>query len=77
VKPWLAVTEKLRDHKINYGGKGLIVEESRRNQLDAKLKEMIKQFEEAETKRNKPMTQPGTCNAIRRREGEREKRFSF
>jgi hypothetical protein len=53
------------------------VEESKRNQLDAKLKEMIKQFERAEAKRNKPMTQPGTGNAIRRREGEEEKRFSF
>ena len=53
------------------------MEENRRNRLDAKLNEMIKQSEEAEAKRNKPMTQPGTCNAISRREGEREKRFSF
>jgi len=55
--------------------KELIVEENRRNQLDAKLKEMIKHFEQAEAKRKKPMTQSGTGNAIRRREGEKAKRF--
>ena len=51
------------------------MEENRRNQLDAKLKEMIKHLEQAEAKRKKPITQPGTGNAIRRREGERPKRF--
>jgi hypothetical protein len=51
------------------------VEENRRNQLDAKLKEMIKHFEQAEAKRKKPITQSGTGNAIRRREGEKAKRF--
>ena len=55
--------------------KELIVEENRRNQLDAKLKEMIKHFEQAEAKRKEPMTQSGTGNAIRRREGEKAKRF--
>ena len=53
------------------------MEENRRNQLDAKLKEMMKHFEQAEAKRKEPMTQSGTGNAIRRREGEKEKRFSF
>jgi regulator of replication initiation timing len=53
----------------------LIVEENRRNQLDAKLKEMIKHFEQAEAKRKEPMTQSGTGNAIRRREGQKVKRF--
>ena len=51
------------------------MEENRRNQLDAKLKEMIKHFEQAETKRKEPMTQSSTGNAIRRREGEKAKRF--
>jgi hypothetical protein len=52
------------------------VEENRRNQLDAKLKEMIKHFEQAEAKRKEPRTtQSGTGNAIRRREGEKAKRF--
>jgi len=55
--------------------KKLIVEENRRNQLDAKLKEMIKHFEQAEAKRKEPVTQSGTGNAIRRREGEQAKRF--
>jgi hypothetical protein len=50
------------------------MEENRRSQLDAKLKEMIKHFEQAEAKRKEPMTS-GTGNAIRRREGEKAKRF--
>jgi hypothetical protein len=53
-----------------------IVEERRRNQLDAKLREMIKHFDQAEAKRNEPITQSGTGNGIRRRQGEKDKRFS-
>jgi hypothetical protein len=51
------------------------VEENRRNQLDAKLKEMIKHLDQAEAKRKEPVTQSATGNAIRRREGEKAKRF--
>jgi hypothetical protein len=51
------------------------VEENRRNQLNAKLKEMIKHFDQAEAKRKEPVTQSGAGNAIRRREGEKAKRF--
>jgi hypothetical protein len=54
----------------------LIVEENRRNQLGVKLKEMIKHFDQAEAKRKEPLTQSGTGNGIRRREGEKDKRFS-
>ena len=53
-----------------------MVEENRRNQLNAKLREMIKHLDRAEAKRNKPIPLSGTGNAIRRREGERDKRFS-
>lgn len=56
--------------------KELILEENRRNQLDAKLKEMIKNLDQAEAKRKEPVTQSATGNAIRRREGEKAKRFS-
>ena len=52
------------------------MEEKRRKQLDEKLKEMIKHFDQAEAKRNAPITQSGTGNGIRRREGEKDKRFS-
>ncbi len=52
------------------------MEENRRNQLDAKLKEMIKNLDQAEAKRKEPVTQSATGNAIRRREGEKAKRFS-
>jgi len=56
--------------------KELIVEENRRNQLDVKLKEMIEHFDQAEARRKDPITQSGTGNGIRRREGEKDKRFS-
>jgi hypothetical protein len=56
--------------------KEIVVEENRRNQLDAKLKEMIKDFEQAEAKQKERIRQSGTGNGIRRREGEKEKRFS-
>jgi hypothetical protein len=62
--------------KYNKEKKDFIVEENRRNQLNAKLREMIKHLDQAEAKRNKPMPLSGTGNAIRRREGERDKRFS-
>ena len=52
------------------------MEENRRNQLGAKLKEMIKHFDQAEAKRKEPITRSGTGNGIRRREGEKDKRFS-
>ena len=55
--------------------KGLIVEENIRNQLGAKLKEMIKHLDQAEAKRKEPITQSGTGNTIRRREGEKANRF--
>jgi len=52
------------------------LEENVRNQLDAKLKEMIKNLDQAEAKRKEPVTPSATGNAIRRREGEKAKRFS-
>ena len=55
--------------------KELIVEENRRNQLDAELKEMIKNLDQAEAKRKEAMPESGTGNAIRRRGGEKAKRF--
>ena len=63
---------------INYFNekKDDIVAENRRNELNAKLKEMIKNLDQAEAKRNKPVTLSGTGNAIRRREGEKDRRFS-
>ena len=68
-----SLKETIKCHKEK---KELIVEENRRNQLDAKLKEMIKQFERSEVKRNEPIKQSATGNGLRRREGEKAKRFS-
>jgi len=47
-----------------------------RNQLDAKLKKMLDHHVQAKAKKMKPITQSGTGNVIRRRAGEKEKRFS-
>ena len=50
--------------------------EGTRNQLDAKLKKMLDQLGQAKAKKRNPITQTGTGNIIRRRAGEKEKRFS-
>ena len=47
-----------------------------RNQLEIKLKEMLSQFDQVKAKENQPRTRSGTGNIIRRRAGEKEKRFS-
>ncbi|MFC1869419.1 hypothetical protein ACFL0H_14980 [Thermodesulfobacteriota bacterium] len=46
------------------------------NQLEVKLKRMLDQFDEAKAKQKQPIPQSGTGNIIRRRAGEKEKRFS-
>ena len=57
--------------------KGAIMNEGERNQLDAKLKKMLDHFDQARAKKKQPMHQSGTGNIIRRRKGEKEKRFSI
>ena len=47
-----------------------------RNQLEAKLKKMLDHLDQAKAKKMKPIPQTGTGNIIRRRAGEKEKRFS-
>jgi len=49
--------------------------ESTRNQLDEKLKKMLDHFDQAEAKQKQPTLKPGTGNTIRRRKGEKDKRF--
>ena len=56
--------------------KGAIVNEGTRNQLEVKLKKMLNHFDQAKAKQKQPIPQPGTGNIIRRREGEKERRFS-
>jgi hypothetical protein len=51
------------------------MEEDKRNRLEAKLKKMIKHFDEAEAERKQPAVRSGRGNVIRRREGQKEKRF--
>ena len=56
--------------------KGAIMNEGTRNQLEVKLKKMINHFDQIKAKQKQPIPQPGTGNIIRRRKGEKEKRFS-
>ena len=56
--------------------KGAIVNEGTRNQLEVKLKKMLNHFDQAKAKQKLPIRQAGTGNIIRRREGEKERRFS-
>ena len=51
--------------------------EGTRNRLEAKLKKMFNHLDQAKTKQNQPIPQQGTGNIIRRRKGEKEKRFSI
>ena len=51
--------------------------EGTRNQLEAKLKKMLNHLDQAKTKQKQPISQSGTGNIIRRRAGEKEKRFSI
>ena len=48
-----------------------------RNQLEVKLKKMLNHLDQAKVKQNQPIPQPGTGNIIRRRQGEKDKRFSI
>jgi hypothetical protein len=51
--------------------------EGTRNQLDAKLKKMLDNLDQAKAKKRKPITQSGTGNIISRRAGKKERRFSI
>jgi hypothetical protein len=58
--------------------KGAKMNEGTRNQLEVKLKEMLLiQLDQAKAKQKLRIPQPGTGNIIRRREGEKDKRFSI
>jgi hypothetical protein len=47
-----------------------------RNQLEVELKKMLNHLDQAKAKQNQPIHQSGTGNIIRRRQGEKDKRFS-
>ena len=57
--------------------KGAIMNEGTLNQLEVKLKKMLNHLDQAKAKQKQPIPQPGTGNIIRRREGEKDKRFSI
>ena len=45
------------------------------NKLEAELKKLINHFDQIKAKKKQPIPLAGTGNIIRRRAGEREKRF--
>ena len=51
------------------------MEETKRIQLEAKLKKMLEQLDRPQDKAKKPRPYCGTGNVIRRRKGEKDKRF--
>ena len=51
--------------------------EGTRNQLEVKLKKMLNHFDQANAEQKQPMPLPGSGNIIRRRKGEKDKRFSI
>ena len=46
-----------------------------RNELDVELKKTLDHLDQAKAKQKKPIPQSGTGNIIRRRKGEKDKRF--
>jgi hypothetical protein len=57
--------------------KGEKMNEGTRNQLETKLKKMLNHLDQAKAKQQQPIRQSGTGNIIRRRAGEKERRFSI
>ena len=56
--------------------KGAIMNKGTQNQLEVKLKKMLNHFDQDKAKQKQPIPQSGAGNIIRRRAGEKEKRFS-
>ena len=57
--------------------KGARMNEGTRNQLEVQLKKMLNHLDQAKAKQKQPTHQSGTGNIIRRRAGEKEKRFAI
>ena len=51
--------------------------EGTRNELELRLKKMLNHLDRAKAKQTESITQSGNGNIIRRRAGEKEKRFSI
>ena len=54
-----------------------IMIEDTRNQLEVKLKKMLHRLDQAKGNQKQSISEPGTGNIIRRRKGEKDKRFSI
>jgi hypothetical protein len=75
---WASFMGKNQNISTTYKTKnGAIMNEGTRNQLEVKLKKMLNHFDQAKAKQKQLIRQPGTGNIIRRREGEKDKRFSI
>ena len=56
--------------------KGEMMNEGKQNQLEVRLKKMLSHLDQDKAKQKQSIP-PGTGNIIRRRKGEKEKRFSI
>ena len=54
-----------------------IMNKGTRNQLEVELKKMLDQFDQDKAEQEQRIPQTGTGNIIRRRKGEKDKRFSI
>ena len=54
-----------------------MINKGTQNKLEAKLKKMLNHFDQAKVKKKQPIPQSGNGNIIRRRAGEKDKRFSI
>jgi hypothetical protein len=69
-----ALTQEISNRNITE--KGIIMNEAALNLLETKLKKMLNRLDQAKAKQTQRRTRSGTGNIIRRRAGEKEKRFS-
>jgi hypothetical protein len=57
--------------------RGAGMNQGTRNKLEVKLKKMLNHFDQIKAKQKQTIPQLGIGNIIRRRAGEKEKRFSY
>ena len=69
--------EKQKISNTHKTEKGAIMNKGTRNQLELKLKKMFNHLDQIKVEQKQPIPRSGIGNIIRRRPGEKEKRFSI
>ena len=73
---WASLMRKNQNFLTGIGKKGAIMNKGTRNRLERELRNTVNHLDQAKAKQKQPIPQPGTDNIIRRRKGEKDKRFS-